>query len=167
MMSDLLFWIFSVLMLGFGVAVVCLRNPVSSAVSLVVAFISLAGLFFLLNAYFIGIIQVLVYAGAIMVLFLFIIMLLDLKAERLRKINVGSALGGAVVLAVFSGCVIGVIGRFEEGGHPFPEMMAADEDVVGFGLRLFESYNLPLQIIGTLLLVATIGVIVLSKRELR
>ena len=167
MMSVILFWLFSALMLGFGVAVVCLRNPVSSALSLVMSFISLAGLFFLLNAYFIGTIQILVYAGAVMVLFLFIIMLLDLKEEGVRKINVASLIGGAVLLAVFSGCIIGVIGRFEEGNQPFPAIMAPEEDVVGFGLRLFESYNLPLQVIGALLLVATIGVIVLSKRELR
>jgi len=167
MMSDILFWIFSALMLGFGAAVVFLRNPVSSALSLVVAFLSLAGLFFLLNAYFIGIIQVLVYAGAVMVLFLFIIMLLDLKKERLRKVNIAALLGGALVLAIFAGSIIGVVGRFEEGNRAFPEMMAPSEDVSGFGETLFTSYNLPLQVIGALLLVATIGVVVLSKKELR
>jgi len=167
MIVDLLFWIFAGLMLGFGTAVVVLRNPVSSALSLVMAFVSLAALFFLLDAYFIGIIQILVYAGAVMVLFLFIIMLLDLKQERLRKLNVPAIFGGALVLLVFGGSIIGVILRFTPGSQPFPERIAAEDDIVGFGLRLFESYNLPLQIVGTLLLVATIGVIVLSKRQLR
>ena len=84
-MSPLLFWTFSLLMLVFGVAVVINRNPVASALSLVVSFLGLAALFMSLDAYFIGIIQVLVYAGAVMVLFLFIIMLLDLRAEEGRR----------------------------------------------------------------------------------
>jgi len=63
------------------------RNPIASALSLVICFMGLSALFMSLDAFFIGIIQVLVYAGAVMVLFLFIIMLLDLRAEQLRKIN--------------------------------------------------------------------------------
>ena len=86
-MSSFLFWIFALLTLIFGAAVVINRNPVASALSLVVSFLGLAALFMSLNAYFIGIIQVLVYAGAVMVLFLFIIMLLDLRAEEAQRIN--------------------------------------------------------------------------------
>src|SRR6266550_5121449 len=81
-MPPFLFWTFALLMLVFGVAVVVNRNPVASALGLVVSFLGLAALFMSLDAYFIGIIQVLVYAGAVMVLFLFIIMLLDLRAEE-------------------------------------------------------------------------------------
>ena len=69
------------MMLFFGGMVVLNRNPVASALSLVVSFLALAALYVSLDAYFIGVIQILVYAGAVMVLFLFIIMLLDLKAE--------------------------------------------------------------------------------------
>src|SRR6516165_70083 len=99
-MSPFLFWIFALMTLIFGAAVVLNRNPVASALSLVVSFLGLAALFVSLDAYFIGIIQVLVYAGAVMVLFLFIIMLLDLQAEKLRKINwIASAGGIAVALA--------------------------------------------------------------------
>ena len=72
-------------MLVFGCSVIAQPNPVSSALSLVVSFIALAALFVSLDAYFIGIIQVLVYAGAVMVLFLFIIMLLDLKAGTSKR----------------------------------------------------------------------------------
>src|SRR3984893_4837690 len=96
-MSAFLFWIFALLMLVFGAAVIINRNPVASALSLVVSFLGLAALFLSLDAYFVGIIQVLVYAGAIMVLFLFIIMLLDLRVEKLPKINLVATAGGAWV----------------------------------------------------------------------
>src|SRR5881296_3390385 len=100
-MSPLLFWLFASLTLIFGAAVVINRNPVASALSLVVSFLGLAALFMSLNAYFVGIIQVLVYAGAVMVLFLFIIMLLNLQAEEARRINwLASAGGIAVALAL-------------------------------------------------------------------
>src|SRR6478752_7336501 len=96
-----LFWIFSLLMLVFGAAVVANRNPVASALSLVVSFMGLAALFIGLDAYLIGVLQVLVYAGAVMVLFLFIIMLLDLRAEERRKFNLlGIAGGGFVALGL-------------------------------------------------------------------
>src|SRR5437868_12151022 len=96
-MSPLLFWLFASLTVIFGAAVVINRNPVASALSLVVSFLGLAALFMLLDAFFIGVIQVLVYAGAVMVLFLFIIMLLDLRAEQVRRINWPAAAGGIAV----------------------------------------------------------------------
>src|ERR687888_2702836 len=96
-MSPFLFWIFALLTLIFGASVVVNRNPVASALSLVVSFLGLAALFVSLDAFFIGVIQVLVYAGAVMVLFLFIIMLLDLKAEQRRKMNWVAFAGGFVV----------------------------------------------------------------------
>lgn len=167
-MSPFLFWPFALLMLIFGAAVVLNRNPVASALSLVVSFLGLAALFMSLNAFFVGIIQVLVYAGAVMVLFLFIIMLLDLRVEKLRKINWPAVAGGLVVALIFLVQVLSVIGRFQPARDPFPPLSAsAIDDVRGIGLRLFEDYNLPFQIIGVLVLVATIGVVVLSKRELR
>src|ERR1700716_747009 len=96
-MSAFLFWVFALMMLIFGAAVIINRNPVASALSLVVSFLALAALFISLDAFFIGIIQVLVYAGAVMVLFLFIIMLLDLRAEKRRKMNVVAFAGGSAV----------------------------------------------------------------------
>src|ERR1700759_592216 len=100
-MSPYLFYFFSALMLVFGLAVVFNRSPVASALSLVVSFLCLASLFVGLNAYFIAVIQVLVYAGAVMVLFLFIIMLLDLKAEERRKLNLPVCAGGLLITAGF------------------------------------------------------------------
>jgi NADH-quinone oxidoreductase subunit J len=167
-MSPFLFWCFALLMLVFGAAVVINRNPVASALSLVVCFLGLAALFVSLNAFFVGVIQVLVYAGAVMVLFLFIIMLLNLRAEKLRKINWPATAGGIAVAVVFLAQVLSVIGRYQPAGQSFPPLTGtALDDVRGIGMRLFESYNLPLQIIGILVLVATIGVVVLSKREVR
>jgi NADH-quinone oxidoreductase subunit J len=167
-MPAFLFWIFALVMLGFGVAVVINRNPIASALSLVVCFMGLSALFMSLDAFFIGIIQVLVYAGAVMVLFLFIIMLLDLRAETRRKINVVAVIGGSAVAVAFFLQIYFVIGQLSAAKHPFPPLGAAKmDDVHNIGFLLFSNYNLPFQIIGVLVLVATIGVIVLSKRELR
>jgi NADH-quinone oxidoreductase subunit J len=167
-MSPFFFWLFSALMLIFGAAVVVNRNPVASALSLVVCFIGLAALFITLDAFFIGIIQVLVYAGAVMVLFLFIIMLLDLRAEERRRINFLAFAGGAAVAVIFFFQLYAVINHLAIARLPFPALPhAPTDDVHSVGLLLFGNYNLPFQVIGVLILVATIGVIVLSKRELR
>jgi NADH-quinone oxidoreductase subunit J len=167
-MPAYLFWPFALLMLVFGAAVVINRNPVASALNLVVSFLGLAALFMSLDAYFVGIIQVLVYAGAVMVLFLFIIMLLDLRAEKLRKINWLATTGGAVVALAFLIQVFYVVGNFKAASQSFPPLTRSTiDDVHNIGALLFSSYNLPFQIIGVLVLVATIGVVVLSKRELR
>lgn len=167
-MSPFLFWIFALMMLVFGAAVIINRNPVASALSLVVTFLALAVLFMSLDAYFIGIIQVLVYAGAIMVLFLFIIMLLDLRAEQLRKINWTASAGGiAVALALIVQIVL-VVGRFQAAGQVFPPLAkSTSDDVHHIGLLLFSNYTLPFQIIGIVILVATVGVVMLSRRETR
>ncbi len=167
-MPPFLFWIFALLMLVFGAAVVINRNPIASALSLVVSFLGLAALFMSLDAFFVGIIQVLVYAGAIMVLFLFIIMLLDLRGEKLRKINwVASAGGIAVALALLTQ-IFYVVGNLKAAKQTFPPLARSSiDDVRNVGLALFQNYNLPFQIIGILVLVATIGVVLLSKRELR
>ena len=166
-MSPFFFWTASALMLVFGAAVIINRNPVASALSLVVSFLGLVALFMSLDAFFLGIIQVLVYAGAVMVLFLFIIMLLDLRAEERRRINFVAFAGGAAVAVIFFGQLYLVIGHLHQAKLPFAPLAPMQvDDVHRIGLLLFGSYNLPFQIIGVLILVATIGVIVLSKREL-
>jgi NADH-quinone oxidoreductase subunit J len=163
-----LFWFFALLMLVFGAAVVINRNPVASALSLVVSFLGLAALFMSLDAYFIGIIQILVYAGAVMVLFLFIIMLLDLRAEELRRLNRVASAGGIAVALAFFAQIFYVVGHFKAARQPFPPLpKSTGDDVRNIGLLLFTNYNLPFQIIGVLVLVATVGVIVLSRRETR
>ena len=166
-MSPFLFWFFAFLMLVFGGAVVLNRNPIASALSLVICFMGLSALFMMLDAFFIGIIQVLVYAGAVMVLFLFIIMLLDLRVEKLRKINYVAVIGGMAVALAFFLQIYFVVRQLNAAQQPFPALTAKTDDVHNIGALLFTNFNLPFQIIGVLVLVATIGVIVLSKRELR
>ena len=167
-MSPFLFWVFALMTLIFGAAVVINRNPVASALSLVVSFLGLAALFMSLNAYFVGIIQVLVYAGAVMVLFLFIIMLLNLQAEERRRINWLAAAGGTAVAVVLLIEISLTVGRFAAARQAFPSLSeSTTDDVRSIGAALFRNYNLPFQIVGVLVLVATIGVVLLSKREPR
>ena len=167
MTTPILFWIFAGLLLGFGAAVVLNRNPVASAMSLVMSFLGLAALYITLDAYFIGVVQVLVYAGAVMVLFLFIIMLLDLKAEKRRKLNIPAFFGGATIAIIFVSQLSAVLSQLPGGQRPLPPLTEKLDDVRHIGMMLFSSYNLPFQIIGVLVLVASIGVVVLSKRELK
>src|SRR3974390_2797492 len=103
-MQDILFYLFALLTLVFGFLVVLnplSHNPVTSAMFLVMTIASLAGLFVLLHAFFLAAVQILVYAGAVMVLFLFVIMLLDLKAEERQRIKAFAAVcGGVAVTAI-------------------------------------------------------------------
>ena len=152
----------------FGAAVILNRNPVASALSLVVSFLGLSALFMSLDAFFVGIIQVLVYAGAVMVLFLFIIMLLDIHVEERRRINWVAAVGGTGVAVILLVQICVVIGHFQSARRIFPPLSTSTtDDVWHIGRLLFNNYNLPFQIIGVLVLVATIGVVLLSRREPR
>jgi NADH-quinone oxidoreductase subunit J len=181
-----LFYLFSALTLVFGLMVVVLRNPVASALSLVMSFAGLAALFISLDAYFIGIIQILVYAGAVMVLFLFIIMLLDIKAEALKKVNVASVVGGATLAIIFIVQLGMVLADYDAGKKttndvPVQFEAAAEKqklptiktdlaektlpDTKLVGQALFHRYPFQIQLMGVLLLVGTIGVVILSKRE--
>ena len=165
-MSPFLFWIFALLMLVFGISVVAQPSPVSSALSLVVCFISLAALFVSLDAFFIGIIQILVYAGAVMVLFLFIIMLMDLRSGKRRRAHAVTAIGAVFIALIFVGQLKSVLNAFPAGERGMPPLAAPVQDVQSVGHVLFTSYNLPFQIVAVLILVATVGVVVLSKKEL-
>jgi NADH-quinone oxidoreductase subunit J len=183
-MPPLLFYLFAAITLLFGLGVVLAKNPVASALSLVVSFAGLAALFISLDAYFIGIIQILVYAGAVMVLFLFIIMLLDIKAEEGKKAGPWPVLGGVLLAAVFTLQVIVVLGQSPELGKPLVPLDAGTAaksanlpsvkldlekgivpDIKMIGETLFTRYPFHLQAVGLLLLAGTVGVIVLSRRD--
>ncbi|MCB1061402.1 MAG: NADH-quinone oxidoreductase subunit J, partial [Verrucomicrobiae bacterium] len=149
-----LFYVFAALAIAGGIGVVANRNPVSSAFAMIVSFLGLAALFIQLDAYLVGILQILVYAGAIMVLFLFIIMLLDLKDEEGRRFSVLSTFGAFIVAGGMLLLVAGVLKRFEEGDKvlkPLKAMAQADSDVRQIGELLFTTYWFPVQVIGMLL----------------
>ena len=133
-----------------------------------VSFLGLAALFVGLDAFFIAVIQVLVYAGAVMVLFLFIIMLLDLKAERRRRVNLVAVAGGLLVTAAFALNWCRCCAGFQRATPPFPRSMGGLTMSAASALLLFTNYNLPFQVIGVLVLVATIGVSAAeARRELK
>src|SRR6266567_1430039 len=127
-MPSFLFWLFAIVMLVFGAAVVVNRNPIASALSLVLCFLGLSALFMSLDAFFIGIIQVLVYAGAVMVLFLFIIMLLDLRAEVRRTMNFVAFAGGIAVALAFFVQLCFVVGQFSAAKSAIPPLAAPQTD---------------------------------------
>lgn len=166
-MQLILFWIFSSLMIAFGLGVVTYRSPISCAMSLVGSFICLAALFVTLDAFFIAIVQILVTAGAVMVLFLFIIMLLNLQAEKHRRIKLGAILGGSAIVLCFIVLLADTLNASSQFVQPMPTVATSSNDVAMIGMTLFHSFNLPFQIIGVLLLVATVGVVLLSRRTLK
>jgi NADH-quinone oxidoreductase subunit J len=162
---DIAFYIFSFLTLLCGTLVITRRNPVGSALCLVLTIVSLAGLFVLLRAFFLAAVQILVYAGAVMVLFLFVIMLLDLGEENRRKINkLRFATGIVAVLAVVA-IVISVIWAANPGAGLNPATLTGA--TAPLGRALFTNFLLPFEILSLLLLVAMLGVILLSKKDLK
>jgi NADH-quinone oxidoreductase subunit J len=164
---DILFYLFAFLTLVCGFLVVLnpfSTNPVTSAMFLVLTIASLAGLFVLLHAFFLAAVQILVYAGAVMVLFLFVIMLLDLPAEEKRGVK-----KSGIVLGIISvGMIVTVILRSLLHSPLNAETTPGVEgNTLALGRLLFTSYLLPFEIISVLLLVAMVGVILLSKKDLK
>ena len=167
-MNEALFYLFAFLTLLFGFLVVAnpfSRNPVTSAMFLVLTIGALAGLFVLLHAFFLAAVQVLVYAGAVMVLFLFVIMLLDLRAEERRRVKVAGVVGGLISVGTILAIFLGALAQASP-------LTAAAEPVLQGGTRrlgqlLFQQYLLPFEIVSVLLLVAIVGVVLLSKKDLK
>ena len=166
-MEALLFYIFSALTLVCGFLVVAnpfTRNPVTSAMFLVLTIISMAGLFVLLNAFFLAAVQIMVYAGAVIVLFLFVIMLLDIHEVEKRPVNYFSVAVGMLALLSIGGVLIKAIVTSGVGDGLEAVTVGSTKKL---GLSLFTDYVLPFEIMGVLLLVGMIGVILLSKKTLR
>ena len=161
---EILFYIFATLTLLCGLLVVFnpfSRNPVTSAMFLVLTIISMSGLFVLLHAYFLAAVQILVYAGAVIVLFLFVIMLLDVKEEERRRFQkFGTFLGFAAMIGL-GAIIINTIG---ESGIGEALTAKGAGETKKLGELLFSKYILPFEIISVLLLVAMVGCILLSKR---
>jgi NADH-quinone oxidoreductase subunit J len=167
-MQDLLFYVFAAATLVCGALVVAnpfTRNPVTSAMFLVLTIVSLAGLFVLLHAFFLAAVQVLVYAGAVMVLFLFVIMLLDVKAEEQRRMRTTATVLGVLTVAAIYALFLRSFGAF--GGPADTAAPQLEGATAALGRLLFTEYLLPFEIVSVLLLVAMIGVVLLSKKELK
>jgi NADH-quinone oxidoreductase subunit J len=168
-METLLFWLLAVVALVAAVSMVLQRNPVHSALFLIITLLSLAGLFLLLSAYFLAVIQIIVYAGAIMVLFLFVIMLLDIRRTEAApsRVKLQKSLGILLGVIFFLETVLvlrsGVIRDMAAAvaTPPAPDFGTA----VALGRALSTCYLFPLQLAAVLLFVALIGAIVLSKRR--
>jgi NADH-quinone oxidoreductase subunit J len=164
---DVLFYVFAALTLLCGVLVIAnpfSRNPVTSAMFLVLTIISMAGLFVLLHAFFLAAVQILVYAGAVIVLFLFVIMLLDLKEEERRKIKFFGLVAGLISV----GGIAAIFFKSLSAVHPAGDSAgpSLEGETYALGKLLFTEYTLPFEIVSVLLLVAMIGVILLSKKNL-
>ena len=168
-MEAFLFYSLATVLIVFAIFTVMARNPVRSAVYLISALLSVAGLFFLMRAEFVGAVQILVYVGGIMVLFLFVILLVNVEvAERERK----------TTRQWKTGVVLGVVLTIElaflvvRGGQVFEAMPV--REVIGertqntelVGAALFTDYLLPFEIASVLLLVAMVGAVVLAKKDL-
>lgn len=163
-----LFWVFAALTLVCGALVVAnpfSRSPVTSAMFLVLTIISMAGLFVLLHAFFLAAVQILVYAGAVIVLFLFVIMLLDLKEEQRRKINGFGLMAGALSVGVVLLVLLTALFTSPAGGPQGTQ--ALEGSTRSLGTMLFKQYVLPFELVSVLLLVAMVGVILLSKKDLK
>jgi NADH-quinone oxidoreductase subunit J len=167
-MQDFLFYLFAAATLLCGTLVVAnpfSRNPVTSAMFLVLTIVSMAGLFVLLHAFFLAAVQVLVYAGAVMVLFLFVIMLLNLREEEQRKVRKAGAVLAVITVASIYALLLRGIGDLNS--NPVPDGAGLDGGTAPLGRILFSQYLLPFEIISVLLLVAMVGVILLSRKELK
>ncbi len=173
-MADLLFYIFAAVALGGGLGVVLARNPVGSLLFMVATLFSLAGIFVLFEAHFLAAIQVMVYAGAIMVLFLFVIMLLNLGHDFRKDFTFGVGMVAAFAVA---GLLAGLLARQfgDADASPFmaafpgPEGMdalLAERGAVGaIAHPLFTDYVVAFELTGILLLVALVGAIAIAKRR--
>ena len=170
-METYLFYALALILVTFSILTVTARNPVRSAVYLVSALLAVAGFFFLMEAEFVGAVQVLVYVGGIMVLFLFVIMLVSIESlERQPKVSrqwrTGLVL--AVVLClelsllIFRGTVSLEEGLAESGIITTTETMNTE----AVGTILYSTYLLPFEIASVLLLVAIVGAVVLAKKEI-
>jgi len=164
-MLVLLFILFAGLAIGCGLAVVAQRNPLYSAISLIGVFISLACLYVMLAAPFIAAVQVIVYAGAIMVLVVFVIMLLNVEQEergRARlKFLVPAAVALAAVLIAEVAFILVSVQEFRVNPTSAPSNIGLTHSI---GAQLFTRYLLPFEITSILLLMAIVGAMTLARR---
>tara|TARA_B100001146_G_scaffold92030_1_gene81475 strand:+ start:109 stop:609 length:501 start_codon:yes stop_codon:yes gene_type:complete len=164
-MTAALFYFIACLTIISALFVVLNRNPVYSAVMLVFCFFSLAALYVLLEAYFVAVLEIIVYAGAIMVLFLFVIMLINVGKEiAATSIIVKAKVLPFVLVVLFSLNIILLILWRNEGLHQ-SNTISSIGSITAIGQALFTKYLLPFEIASLLLLVALIGTVYLAKKR--
>ncbi len=166
MIETLAFYSLAVLMIGSAVAVVAARQPIYAVLSLVVTLLTMAALFVLLGAFFVAAVQVLVYAGAIMVLFLFVVMLLDLRPEVVSRRRQSALWAvGTLMGLLFLMKVRQAIGSLPAALAPLDAARPAGT-TAEIGRLLFTTYALPFELASVLVLVGIIGAVALAKRKL-
>ena len=163
MISVLLFILFAGMAIGCAVSVVAQRHPLYGAISLVGVFVSLACLYVTLAAPFIAAVQVIVYAGAIMVLVVFVIMLLNVEHEERRRPRLGYLVGAAVVLAGIMFAEAAFVIYFVQGPATPKDSISDVGLTFSIGSGLFTSYLLPFEITSLLLLMAIVGAMTLAR----
>jgi NADH-quinone oxidoreductase subunit J len=168
MFPTILFFVFGSILVAAALGVILARNPVYSALLLVFCFFNSAVIWLLLDAEFLGIVLVLVYVGAVMVLFLFVVMMLDVNLEELRKglakfWPLAVAVAGFVVFAIVNIIVVKHLGGMSM--RTAPSLAANYSNTRDLGTALFTRYAYPAQIAAVILLVASIAAIVLTLRR--
>jgi NADH-quinone oxidoreductase subunit J len=166
-LDHLFFFYFAGVIVLTAILVVAFRNPVYSALSLLILFFHVAGLYVTLHAEFLAAVQIIVYAGAILVLYLFVVMLLNVKREERYHDQV--QLGGLLGLTIFTELLLLFIQRSGQAAPP-EAASAGNPDAAGntesIGEILYSTYLFPFEVASLILLVAMIGAIVLAKRDL-
>jgi NADH-quinone oxidoreductase subunit J len=161
-MPNALFYLFSALTVGSALAVVFNKNTVNAAICLLLSLLGVAGIFALLDALLLSALLILVYAGAVVALFLFIVMLLKPQDNTPRPYKKMSVVAGTLAAALLGLGVYSFVSRGQFSTEPATEAFASG--LKEYGAKLFTTYLLPVEVVGFLLLVAMLGVIVLSKK---
>ena len=159
------FLLFSAVATGSGFLVVLAKNPIHSALALVTCFVQIAALFILLGSPFLAVIQIFVYVGAIMVLFLFVIMMLDVRKEAESRFLTKGASFGFVVILVLAAEMFFLLTRNVMLSTNIAQGTPINPSIKELGLTLFSEYLLPFEVASVILLVALIGAVVLAKTE--
>lgn len=164
--TPLFFYALSGLAILSAIAVVSMKNPVHSALSLVVTLLAVAGLYLMLYAPFVAGVQIILYVGGIVVLFLFVIMLVNIEQARAeRRFNAQWMAGGAAAV-VLAGLFIFVYFQGQAIFPPRPQILPEHENTQQVALVLYGQYLLPFEIASVLLLVAIVGAVVMAKKRL-
>jgi NADH-quinone oxidoreductase subunit J len=170
-MDALFFWVFAAVAVIASLLVVGQRNPMYSVLLLIVSFGALSGLYVLLGAPFVAAIQIIIYAGAIMVLFLFVVMLLNVPTEEAhdgvrRLLSAGPRRFGAVLSVLLVAELAWALQRVQGVALPSDAVQPATE-VYDIGIRLFRDYAFAFEATSVLILIAMVGAIVLARKEPR